>query len=67
VSWQNLSAQHLVNVLGCLLHVGQHMGVGVHGLPYLGVSDHLLRPRGLTLFGAHGSEPTRRSVPTAVR
>ena len=58
---QNLSAQHRVHALGCLLlDVGQDVGVGVHCLPYVGVSDHLLGPRGLTLFGTHGGEPTRR-------
>jgi hypothetical protein len=35
---QNRLAQHLVQALGCLLlDVGQHVGVGVHGLPYVGV------------------------------
>jgi hypothetical protein len=59
--YQNLSAQHRVHALSCLLlHVGQHVGVGVHRLPYVGVPKHLLGPRGLTLFGAHGGEPNRR-------
>ena len=61
---QNLSAQHLVHALGCLLlDVGKDVGVGVHRLPYVGVPDHLLGPCGLTLFGAHGGEPTRRRAP----
>jgi hypothetical protein len=43
---QNLSAQHLVHALGCLLlHVGQDVGVGVHLLPYVGVPKHLLNPQ----------------------
>ena len=44
---QTLSAQHLVHALGCLLlHVGQDVGVGVHGLPYVGVPEHLLDQAG---------------------
>jgi hypothetical protein len=40
---QNLSAQHRVHALGSLLlHVGQHVGVGIHGVPYVGVPKHLL-------------------------
>ena len=41
--YQNLSAQYLVHALSCLLlHVGQHVGVGVHRLPYVCVPYRLL-------------------------
>jgi hypothetical protein len=45
---QNLSAQHLVHALGCLLlDVGKDVGVGVHRLPYVGVPKHLLDNSGV--------------------
>ena len=52
--WQNLSAQHLVHALGCLLlHVGQDVGVGVHCLPYVGVPEHLLDYAGVDVGLEH--------------
>jgi hypothetical protein len=61
---QKLSAQHRIHALGCLLlDVGQHVGVGVHLLPYVGVSDYLLEPRALTPFRANSDDTPRRRAP----
>jgi len=48
------SAQHRVHALCCLLlHVGQDVGVGVHRLPYVGVTEHLLDRAGVHVCLEH--------------